>query len=395
MCTKPIPGSRSRCTRPWLHPRQWPLNFTTRLLQCQRCCRGASRTSRRRGARWARTGGPTAWKPTATCSTRSCAITTSRGCRSAAPRPRRSSRAKRCNPSRFERDDEAAPRAAGLPAVPARNAPHDRQAETAIKRLENLLALRFRHARPLVANADLRTTHAHPYRRLAMAPGILQKVADHAAQQPRLALYRDGFAFQRCLFVARAFFRGERQQIDRFGLLHAFRSVEPARQQDFVDQRVELGDVLLELALAARLGAFLHQLGRHADARERRAQLVRSIRQQRLLRAHQLPDSHRRPVEALCKPRHLVVAFDLHPHVELPRAQGLHALLQPLEPRGEAPDHRIGADTDRDHEQREDEEQRSEEHTSELQSPCNLVCRLLLEKKKKKTDILAHDQMQR
>src|SRR5256885_7981338 len=30
-------------------------------------------------------------------------------------------------------------------------------------------------------------------------------------------------------------------------------------------------------------------------------------------------------------------------------------------------------------------EPRSEEHTSELQSPCNLVCRLLLEKKKKNT----------
>src|SRR5256885_5597381 len=30
-------------------------------------------------------------------------------------------------------------------------------------------------------------------------------------------------------------------------------------------------------------------------------------------------------------------------------------------------------------------ESRSEEHTSELQSPCNLVCRLLLEKKKKNT----------
>src|SRR2546426_8687453 len=29
---------------------------------------------------------------------------------------------------------------------------------------------------------------------------------------------------------------------------------------------------------------------------------------------------------------------------------------------------------------------RSEEHTSELQSPCNLVCRLLLEKKKKQID---------
>src|SRR2546426_6177931 len=37
---------------------------------------------------------------------------------------------------------------------------------------------------------------------------------------------------------------------------------------------------------------------------------------------------------------------------------------------------------------------RSEEHTSELQSPCNLVCRLLLEKKKNKLhtnlDLLAH-----
>src|SRR2546426_5753371 len=42
---------------------------------------------------------------------------------------------------------------------------------------------------------------------------------------------------------------------------------------------------------------------------------------------------------------------------------------------------------------------RSEEHTSELQSPCNLVCRLLLEKKKKRSlkisdrlhTITAHD----
>src|SRR5690348_18481429 len=31
---------------------------------------------------------------------------------------------------------------------------------------------------------------------------------------------------------------------------------------------------------------------------------------------------------------------------------------------------------------------RSEEHTSELQSPVHLVCRLLLEKKKKKTNII-------
>src|SRR5205807_10128832 len=33
---------------------------------------------------------------------------------------------------------------------------------------------------------------------------------------------------------------------------------------------------------------------------------------------------------------------------------------------------------------------RSEEHTSELQSPCNLVCRLLLEKKKRETRNWGH-----
>src|SRR2546426_7497487 len=32
--------------------------------------------------------------------------------------------------------------------------------------------------------------------------------------------------------------------------------------------------------------------------------------------------------------------------------------------------------------------ERSEEHTSELQSPCNLVCRLLLEKKNKKARLI-------
>src|SRR5205807_10118373 len=35
---------------------------------------------------------------------------------------------------------------------------------------------------------------------------------------------------------------------------------------------------------------------------------------------------------------------------------------------------------------------RSEEHTSELQSPCNLVCRLLLEKKKKKKTLMPNIQ---
>src|SRR2546426_7129364 len=41
-------------------------------------------------------------------------------------------------------------------------------------------------------------------------------------------------------------------------------------------------------------------------------------------------------------------------------------------------------------------DERSEEHTSELQSPCNLVCRLLLEKKKKNNQIhVAHNNVRR
>src|SRR2546426_2447422 len=36
---------------------------------------------------------------------------------------------------------------------------------------------------------------------------------------------------------------------------------------------------------------------------------------------------------------------------------------------------------------------RSEEHTSELQSPCNLVCRLLLEKKKKASNFNIVDRL--
>src|SRR2546426_5268088 len=43
---------------------------------------------------------------------------------------------------------------------------------------------------------------------------------------------------------------------------------------------------------------------------------------------------------------------------------------------------RVEARADRRHAERGHDHQRSEEHTSELQSPCNLVCRLLLEKKK-------------
>src|SRR5438876_5186293 len=73
----------------------------------------------------------------------------------------------------------------------------------------------------------------------------------------------------------------------------------------------------------------------------------------------------------------------LFPYTTLFRSERRHAL-------GPERDRGLGGGRGRGAERREDERshgenrsKRSEEHTSELQSPVHLVCRLLLEKKKK------------
>src|SRR5256885_8485597 len=77
----------------------------------------------------------------------------------------------------------------------------------------------------------------------------------------------------------------------------------------------------------------------------------------------------------------------LFPYTTLFRSQPDHAALdQATGPEHRAAvaglDHAVAGDRRaRDRQQRRDVRDRSEEHTSELQSPCNLVCRLLLEKK--------------
>src|SRR2546426_2161119 len=63
----------------------------------------------------------------------------------------------------------------------------------------------------------------------------------------------------------------------------------------------------------------------------------------------------------------------------LRRARRLRGGNVAAEIRGARPDSRFGV------RRRPETATRSEEHTSELQSPCNLVCRLLLEKKKTHT----------
>src|SRR2546426_8476391 len=69
--------------------------------------------------------------------------------------------------------------------------------------------------------------------------------------------------------------------------------------------------------------------------------------------------------------------YTLSLHDALPICTGFASYLQSLLPLGAA--FRVASQTVPD---RRRSRARSEEHTSELQSPCNLVCRLLLEKKK-------------
>src|SRR3989454_4521801 len=70
-----------------------------------------------------------------------------------------------------------------------------------------------------------------------------------------------------------------------------------------------------------------------------------------------------------------VAGADRHPHLGEPRAVGRGRGLDARERRAEVLLDVVVQGAER-------RDVRSEEHTSELQSPCNLVCRLLLEKKK-------------
>src|SRR5439155_23416829 len=77
---------------------------------------------------------------------------------------------------------------------------------------------------------------------------------------------------------------------------------------------------------------------------------------ERLVRADQIFDAPGVTVEALGEPRHLVSAFDLYARGKLAGAQRFDARLQALQARGQPAHDRVGADSDREREQREREE---------------------------------------
>ena len=94
------------------------------------------------------------------------------------------------------------------------------------------------------------------------------------------------------------------------------------------------------------IGLLAQQRHRHADARQRRAQLVAAVGEQQAMRGDQLLDAPGRAVEALGQRRHLVAALDLHARAEIAAAQLVDAGLQPLEAAAEPAHHGIGADGD-------------------------------------------------
>ena len=126
-------------------------------------------------------------------------------------------------------------------------------------------------------------------------------------------------------------------------MLELLHRLQAAGEQQLADQVVELRDVARDRV--AEVGSPRpHELERHPDAGQRRAQLVRRAREQGTLRAHQGLDPVGRAIEGLGQDRHLVAAFHGHAGVEVARPQALHPRPQPLQPARQPSGDGIGAD---------------------------------------------------
>ncbi|MNT86499.1 hypothetical protein D3C72_2267940 [compost metagenome] len=75
---------------------------------------------------------------------------------------------------------------------------------------------------------------------------------------------------------AGAFLGAQAHQVDQLGRAHVgLARIQPAGQQDFVHQLVQLGNVALDFLLERGRRLVAHQLHPHANAGERAAQLMR------------------------------------------------------------------------------------------------------------------------
>ena len=153
----------------------------------------------------------------------------------------------------------------------------------------------------------------------AIAACVLEQIAQGAAQQAFIAQHHQagGSGLHLGAHPCR-FFGGHGDQVDlsirRRALLRGLR-IEPAGQQYLFNQRIQIGDVDTDLgAQPLPRGAsrrLFEQGHRHLHARQRRAQFMAGIGQQRLVRSHQGFDAPRSLVEAGSHGGDFVAARDI------------------------------------------------------------------------------------
>lgn len=98
--------------------------------------------------------------------------------------------------------------------------------------------------------------------------GVLDQIAGHAAQQCAVAGRDNRLPADAALLVPGAFLGRECKQIDLFAVVQPADCVEPTREQDLIDELIQLGNIPFQLALAPGIGGLLQKFHAEPDARE-------------------------------------------------------------------------------------------------------------------------------
>src|SRR5216684_2911765 len=120
-----------------------------------------------------------------------------------------------------------------------------------------------------------------------MALRIVEKITYEAAQQPAIATQYDEFAIKGDAVIMSTFLGRQGQQVDILRGRRRSGDVEPASEQDFLDQVVEFRDIAGQFRLDPGVGLRLEQLDAEPYTRQRRAQFVRCVGEQKTVRADQ------------------------------------------------------------------------------------------------------------
>jgi hypothetical protein len=187
--------------------------------------------------------------------------------------------------------------------------------------------------------------------RASVPGGVLQKIADEAAKQRRVPDDLDRTAAGRRArdrrLERRRLLGRQPDKIDRRAGAGVGRAViEAARQQDLGDQLVDLGEVADDLFADPGLPPLQPEFDRHAQARERRAQFVTGVGEQRLLRRQQFLDAAGGDVESARDHGDFIVAGFIDARRKRAGPPFLDPRPQAFEPPGQPAGDRIGGERD-------------------------------------------------